>query len=75
MNAHISPLMRKILNDPVASKQLMEALDPIYDDKSERPTVDFDGKTYEIKTFDSFGLLGGNEKKAEKHWFFRMFGL
>jgi hypothetical protein len=50
MTVHISPLMRKIMNDPVACQQLMAALDPFYDDKSERPTVVFEGKIYEIKT-------------------------
>lgn len=50
MNAYISPLMRKIMNDPVACKQLMAALDPFYDNESERPKVVFEGKTYDIKT-------------------------
>ena len=54
MNAHISPLMRKILADPVARKQLSKALEQLdgYSEKSssEKPTVTYDGVVYEIKT-------------------------
>jgi hypothetical protein len=59
MEAHISPLMRKIMNDPEAGKQLSAALDPFYDGKDEaRPTITFEGKTYSIKTMQSIGLVG-----------------
>ena len=49
MEVKLSPLMRKILADPKARKQLSEALGDGFGPFNSKQPIEFEGKTYFLK--------------------------